>query len=72
MMSVYWADNKPEEVQEFLSMHPLLAERKGALLQLAWHYRDTPIAVVIDDVCAENTIYVGAPFVGPRLPEIAP
>ena len=70
MTTVYWQDEKPPEVQEFVSMHPLLAERKGLLLHLAGQYHDSDLVIVLDDVCAENTIYAGAPFVGPRTPEV--
>jgi hypothetical protein len=67
MLSIYWSDEKPDDVQEFWSMHPSLAERKGVLVQISARHRDEHVPIVIDEVCAENTIYQGAPFVGPRL-----
>jgi hypothetical protein len=68
MIALYWRDEKPGDVQEFYSMHPLLAEKKGVLLQMAGMWHDRTLTVVIDGVCAENTLYAGAPFVGPLPP----
>lgn len=72
MLTIYCKEEQPSGMDEFdfVSMNAWTAAKPGLLMQMADRRCSTSMKIVIDEVCADNTLYQGAPFVGPRLPEI--
>lgn len=73
MVTIYCKGEEPPgmDTMGFISMNHLTASKPGLIAQFVDRWCDINQTIVIDEVCADNTIYQGEPFIGPRLAEAA-
>lgn len=69
MITIYCKEEQPDGMadDDFISINGWTGAKPGLLAEIAYRWCGRSQAIVIDDVCADNTIYQGAPFIGPRI-----